>query len=97
MDAERRKRAGVLHILYTRRVQDPSSPALSIFDFEDLLGIPRDHLEFTLWYLRERAYIARSDNNRFQITISGVDYTETLDQQARDDTPLRSSRLLPAG
>ncbi len=80
-EPERRKRAGVLNALYARRAQDPDNPALSIFDFEELLGVPRDHLEFTLWYLKERTYVARSDNNRFQITANGVDYAESMDMQ----------------
>ncbi len=92
MESELRKRAGVLRVLYARRVQEPPNPALGIFDLEELLGVPRDHLEFTLWYLKERAYITRSDNNRFQITIGGVDYAESIQAQ----TP-SSDRLLIAG
>jgi hypothetical protein len=94
--SERRKRVGVLNALYSRRVLDPVNPALSVFDFEDLLGIPREHLEFTLWYLKERAYVTRSDNNRFQITINGVDYAESLEQQDLGSGTLRSDRLLPS-
>jgi len=86
-EAEIRKRSGVLNVLYARRIQDPANPSLSVFDFEDLLGVPRDHLEFTLWYLKERAYIARSDNNRFQITINGVDYAESLEALAAASAP----------
>ncbi|MBL0157037.1 MAG: DnaJ domain-containing protein [Bryobacterales bacterium] len=95
-ESERRKRAGVLNVLYARRVQDPVNPTLTVFDFEELLGVPRDHLEFTLWYLKERGYIARSDNNRFQITIGGVDYAESLDAQLQGGEPVRSDLLLPA-
>ncbi len=95
-ESERRKRAGVLNVLYARRVQEPINYTLTIFDFEDLLGVPRDHLEFTLWYLREHAYISRTDNNRFQITISGVDYAESLDAQIHAAEPIRSDRLLPS-
>ena len=32
-EAERRKRVGVLNVLYARRIQDPVSPMLSVFDF----------------------------------------------------------------
>jgi DnaJ domain len=95
--SERRKRTGVLNVLYARRVQEPASPALSVFDFESLLGVPRDHLEFTLWYLKERGYIARSDNNRFQITISGVDYAESLELPEHEASSVRADRLLPSG
>lgn len=96
-ESERRKRAGVLNVLYARRAQEPVNHSLSIFDFEDLLGVPRDHLEFTLWYLKERAYISRTDNNRFQITISGVDYAESLDAEIHTAEQPRSDLLLPAG
>ena len=96
-ESERRKRAGVLNVLYARRVQDPVNHTLTVFDFEELLGVPRDHLEFTLWYLRERGYISRTDNNRFQITISGVDYAESLDELLQTAETPRSDRLLAAG
>lgn len=92
---EKRKRAAVLSVLYARRLQDPVTPSLTIFDIEELIGIPRDHLEFTLWYLRERAYLSRTDNNRFQITINGVDYAESLETQLNDTARVRSDRLLP--
>lgn len=95
-EAERAKRAGVLNVLYAQRIQAPASPSLSIFDFEDLLGVPRDHLEFTLWYLKERSYISRADNNRFQITIAGVDYAESLESPAVAVQFVPAERLLPS-
>jgi len=95
-EAERGKRSGVLNVLYSQRIQAPASPSLSIFDFEDLLGVPRDHLEFTLWYLKERGYISRSDNNRFQITIAGVDYAESLESPAVAAPFVPAERLLPS-
>jgi hypothetical protein len=82
-EAERAKRRGVLMALYNKRLQEIHSPALSMFELEDLLGVPREHLEFTVWYLKERALITRSDNNRFQITIGGVDYAEELEDRER--------------
>ena len=87
---ERAKRQALLAALYYRRVQEPASPSLSIFDLEECLGVPREHLEFTLWYVKERALITRSDNNRFQITVAGVDECERLEENAG------AHRLLPA-
>ncbi len=93
--AEKRKRYGVLRALYAKRQQDPHAPGVTIFELEDLLGIPRDHLEFTLWYLKERGLLTRADNNRFQITAAGVDHAEQLEEQAA--SPARGDgRLLPA-
>ncbi|WP_321476775.1 DnaJ domain-containing protein [uncultured Paludibaculum sp.] len=79
--AEKTKRYGVLSVLYRKRVQDTRNPMMSLFEMEDLLGIARDHLEFTLWYLRERGFVTRADNNKFQITVSGVDHTEQLEAE----------------
>ena len=76
VEAERRKRQGVLSLLYTKRINDPHQPLMSLHEFEDLLGCPREHLEFTLWYLKDSGLVARSDNGRYSITVKGVDHAE---------------------
>jgi hypothetical protein len=89
-EAEKRKRAGVLSLLYAQRVNQPDKPVMSIPELEDLLGCPREHLEFTLWYLREAGCIVRGDNARFTITIKGVDAVES------DEAPNPPTKRLPA-
>lgn len=84
VDAEKRKRTGILTLLYGKRLTEPHQPAMSVRDFEDQLGCPKEHLEFTLWFLKENHWITRSDNNRFEITIQGVaafEAQETSDAQ----------------
>jgi len=76
VEAERRKRQGVLSLLYTKRVTEPHQPLMSLHEFEDLLGCPREHLEFTLWYLKDSGFISRTDNGRYAITVKGVDHAE---------------------
>jgi len=76
VEAERRKRQGVLSLLYTKRINEPHQPLMSLHEFEDLLGCPREHLEFTLWYLKDSGLVARSDNGRYAITVKGVDHAE---------------------
>jgi hypothetical protein len=76
-EAERRKRQGILSLLYTKRVSQPDQPSLTIHELEDLLGCPREHLEFSLWYLKECAWIQRGDNGRITIAAKGVDQAET--------------------
>lgn len=95
-EGEKRKRHGVLRALYAKRQQDPHAPGVTIFELEDLLGIPRDHLEFTLWYLKERGLLTRGDNNRFQITAAGVDYAEELEERAARPPYSADDHLLPA-
>jgi DnaJ-like protein len=72
VQAEIRKRQGVLRLLYTKRLTDPHQPAMRARDFVEMLGCPLEHLEFSLWFLRENKLIIRSDNNHFEITWQGV-------------------------
>ena len=74
--AEKRKRAGILSLLYAKRLQQPEQPALSLREMEPLLNCPKEHLEFAVWYLREAGHIVRTDNGRYHITIKGVDEAE---------------------
>jgi len=75
-EAEKKKRQGILSLLYTTRLMQPHQPTMSILDIERLLGCPREHLEFSFWYLRESGCIQRSDNGRYGITLKGVDTAE---------------------
>jgi hypothetical protein len=72
VQAEIRKRQGILRLLYAKRLTDPHSPAMRGRDFAEMLGCPIEHLEFSLWFLRENKLISRSDNNQFEITCQGV-------------------------
>src|SRR5260370_32240785 len=90
VEGERRKRLGILSLLCTKRINEPHQPTLNIFELEEFLGCPREHLELSLWYLRESGRIARTDNGRYTITWKGL---ETLEES----TESISSRLrLPA-
>ncbi len=89
---EKRKRAGLLGLLYTKRLKDPEAAVMSIQELEDLLGVPREHLEFSLWYLKEQGQITRTDAGKFSITIKGVDAAEDC-QASWQPT---SAKLLPA-
>jgi curved DNA-binding protein CbpA len=88
-EGERRKRAGILGLLYTQRLNQPHQPALGLHEMEELLGCPREHLEFPLWYLKEAGYLTRTDNARYAITVKGVEKNE-----AESDVALPANRLL---
>jgi len=72
VQAEIRKRQGILRLLYAKRLTDPHQPAMRARAFAEMLGCPLEHLEFSLWFLRENKLINRSDNNHFEITSQGV-------------------------
>lgn len=73
---EKSKRKGILSLLYTKRVSTHENPSLNLHELEDMLSVPREHLEFSLWYLREQGWIQRADNGRYVITAKGVDQAE---------------------
>lgn len=78
-EGERRKRAGILSLLYAQRINQPHLPNLTIHELEDMLGCPREHLEFSLWYLKETGCVSRTDNGRYALTVQGVDRAEQDD------------------
>lgn len=87
VEAERRKRQSLLSLLYVRRANDFVNPSMTLHEFEQLLGCPREHLEFALWFLKENAWVARADNGRYAITAKGVERAEEtgLTGVARED------------
>jgi curved DNA-binding protein CbpA len=85
IDAEKNRRLGVLCLLYNRRRINPDKPSLSLLEFEQLMTIPREHLLFTVWYLRQKQLLTSEGGAEFQITAEGVEFVESA---------LPSSRLL---
>jgi curved DNA-binding protein CbpA len=75
-EIEQMVRLTLLEALYTKRRLDPSTPAIYSTELETMLGRPREHLEFTIWYLTQRKYLTRDDSSRLIITADGVDYLE---------------------
>jgi curved DNA-binding protein CbpA len=75
-DIEHQVRCTILEILYSRRRAEPSNPAFSPYDLSQLTGQPREHLEFTFWYLGQKKFVTRDDQSKLTITAEGVDYVE---------------------
>ncbi len=69
-------RLTVLEVLYTRRRTHPNDPGIFPVDLEELTGHPREHLEFTTWYLAQKRFVQRTDSSNIAITADGVDYLE---------------------
>ena len=90
-EVERLLRLTVLEVLYSRRRLEPEKPGVSPLELEQMIGRPREHLEFSTWYLVQRKLVGRSDNSSLVITADGVEYLE----QNQADTLKR--RRLTAG
>ena len=76
VEFEQLARMTILEALYARRRLEPREPGVIDADLEELVGRPRDQLEFTLWYLSQKRLIDRQDGSRITITVDGVAYFE---------------------
>jgi curved DNA-binding protein CbpA len=75
-EIEQMFRLTLLEALYTRRRIEPSTPAIYSGDLEVMIGRPREHIEFTIWFLAQKKFVTRDDNARLAITAEGVEYLE---------------------
>ena len=75
-ETEQVARLTLLEALYTQRRLDPTHPGIFSSELEDLIGKPREHLEFTIWYLVQKKLLQRGDNSQLLITAEGVEYLE---------------------
>ncbi len=76
IDGESNRRMGILCLLYGRRRSNPDYAGMSILDFEKLMSFPREHLMFTLWYLKDAELVRQDESSNFVITVRGVDHVE---------------------
>lgn len=97
VEAERVTRLTVLEVLYTRRRTTPGDPGIFDLDMESLVGRPREHLEFTFWYLMQKNLVRRADGSRLTITAEGVDYLESNYGTLRQVKRLPESSVVARG
>jgi curved DNA-binding protein CbpA len=88
-DEDQRIYQAVLSILYTARRREANHAAVGVVYLEKMLGVPEKHLEFHIWYLKEKKWIERNEDGGFVITAIGVD------EVIKDNLLLQNNRLLP--
>ncbi len=76
LESEVNRRLAVLAMVYVRRRTDPDAPEVSLKEATTRLGVSRDYMEFTIWYLQKKGYINRADNSELTLTVEGVDFVE---------------------
>jgi len=63
----------ILTMLYLQRRRNIKEPGIGNAELERLSGCPHEHLEFHIWYLREKGWIARGEDGLLAVTVDGVD------------------------
>mgnify|MGYP001816390492 FL=1 len=70
-------RRTILSVLYISRRDNPADPGVGSWQMEKLIGLPEKTIDFHIWYLKEKHWIARTDTGGYAITATGVDEIET--------------------
>jgi curved DNA-binding protein CbpA len=86
VEAENNRRIGIVCLLYRQRRFYPEEAGLSILQLEALMNIPREHLVFAIWYLKEMMYVTFTDKSDYVITGEGTKFIE-------NNTPKQPSLL----
>jgi curved DNA-binding protein CbpA len=89
LDDDRIVRERLLSLLYVQRRRSVKNPAIGNIELEQLLSLPQEHLDFHIWFLKEKKLVERTEQG-FAITALGVEEAE----QSRSS--LTRERLLPA-
>ena len=63
----------LLILLYFRRRKNTREAGIGDLELERLSGCPPEHLEFHIWYLKQKGWIATGEDGLLSITIDGVD------------------------
>jgi curved DNA-binding protein CbpA len=63
----------LLSIFYVKRRQNVANPGIGELTLERMLGCPAEHLQFHLWYLKEKGWIRKTESGMFAITVEGID------------------------
>ena len=88
---EQMSRLTVLEALYTKRRLDPHNAEIAMLDLEKLVGRPREHLEFTLWYLIQKHFVKRDDSANLSLSVEGAEYLEQGYQTKQQRKRLKAS------
>jgi curved DNA-binding protein CbpA len=75
-ELEQINRLTILEALQAKRRVEPNTSGMPVNELEQLTGRPREHLEFTIWYLVQKKFAQRDDSARLLITAEGVDFLE---------------------
>ena len=63
---------------------------ISLRDLEKLVGRPREHLEFTLWFLIQKHFVKRDDYANLSLTVEGAEYLEQSYQTKQQPKRLKA-------
>jgi curved DNA-binding protein len=76
IDGEANRRMGLLCLLYHSRRINEDDPGLSLLQLEKKMTSAREHLVFTVWYLKDKGLVRQTEDSSYAITSAGIDHVE---------------------
>ncbi len=64
----------ILGMLYLTKKRSVINVAVSVFDLEKQMGLPREGAAFVCEYMKKKSLVLADDKSRFTITVEGIDY-----------------------
>jgi len=75
--------AKILMFLYKRRREDAQNAGVVGFYLQDMLACSDERFDFHKWYLKEKGFIAITEQGTLAITIQGVDHVISMSRTTR--------------
>lgn len=89
--------AKILMFLYKRRREDAQKAGVIAFYLQDMLKCSDERFEFHKWYLKEKGFIAITEQGTLAITIQGVDHVISMSRATRAERLLIEQSRDPKG
>jgi len=86
----------ILEALYTKRRLDAANPGIFYGEMEGLIGRPREHIEFTLWFLMQKKFVVIDDKSRLVLTVDGAEHLEQTYRSNLQQKRLRAPSPVPS-
>jgi len=86
----------ILEALYTKRRLDAANPGIFYGEMEGLIGRPREHIEFTLWFLMQKKLVVIDDKSRLVLTVDGAEHLEQTYRSNLQQKRLRAPSPVPS-
>ena len=80
VDRDVQIQAQLLSLLYVKRRTMVREPGIGDAELAHLLDCPFEHLEFHVWYMKEKKWIERREDGMLAITVDGVDRASSEQQ-----------------
>jgi curved DNA-binding protein len=68
----------ILLFLYKKRRERAQNAGVAAFFLQEMLNCSDEHFEFHQWYLKEKGFIAVTEQGTLAITIKGVDHVISM-------------------